>query len=155
VQSGDLTVKQRDKLLAEMTDEVGHLVLRDNYLQTQALSIAEMQGWFRLDQQGRFMRGLERGAKLDRAIEFLPDDETLANRLAQRHGLTRPELAVLLAYAKMSLYDELLPSDLPDDPQLLDDLRRYFPSVLRERFPEQIAQHRLRREIIATVVTNS
>jgi len=155
LQAGDLTVKQRDKLLAEMTDEVGLLVLRDNYLQSQALTIAETQGWFRLDQQGRFMRGLERAGKLDRAIEFLPDDETLANRLAQRHGLTRPELAVLLAYAKMSLYDELLPSDLPDDPQLVDDLRRYFPSVLRERFPQQIAEHRLRREIIATVVTNS
>ncbi len=155
VEAGDLTVKQRDKLLAEMTDEVGLLVLRDNYLQTQAISIAEAQDWFRLDQQGRFMRTLERAGKLDRAIEFLPDDETIANRLAQRHGLTRPELAVLLAYAKTSLYEELLPSDLPDDPQLVDDLKRYFPAVLRERFAEAIAEHRLRREIIATVVTNS
>ncbi|MGH6941295.1 NAD-glutamate dehydrogenase [Hypericibacter sp.] len=155
VAAGDLTLKQRDKLLAQMTDEVGGLVLRDNYLQTQALTLAETQGWFRLDQQGRFMRALERAGKLDRAIEFLPDDETLATRLAQRHGLTRPELAVLMAYAKMSLYDELLPSDLPDDPQLIDDLRRYFPKLLQERFPDQIAQHQLRREIIATVVTNS
>jgi glutamate dehydrogenase len=155
VAAGDLTLKQRDKLLVQMTDEVGTLVLRDNYLQTQALTLAETQGWFRLDQQGRFMRALERAGKLDRAIEFLPDDETLATRLAQRNGLTRPELAVLMAYAKMSLYDELLPSDLPDDPQLLDDLRRYFPKLLQERFPEQIAQHQLRREIIVTVVTNS
>ncbi|MFZ5791330.1 MAG: NAD-glutamate dehydrogenase [Pseudomonadota bacterium] len=155
VAAGDLTLKQRDKLLAEMTDEVAALVLRDNYLQTQAISIAEAQGWLRLDQQGRFMRVLERAGKLDRAIEFLPDDETLANRLAQRHGLTRPELAVLMAYAKISLYDELLPSDLPDDPQLVDDLKRYFPTALKERFVEQIAQHRLRREIIASVVTNS
>jgi glutamate dehydrogenase len=155
VAAGDLTLKQRDKLLAQMTDEVGSLVLRDNYLQSQALTLAETQGWFRLDQQGRFMRNLERAGKLDRAIEFLPDDETLATRLAQRQGLSRPELAVLMAYAKMSLYDELLPSDLPDDSQLLDDLRRYFPKLLQERFADQITQHRLRREIIATVVTNS
>ena len=80
------------------------------------------------------MRALERAGKLDRAIEFLPDDETLASRLAQRQGLTRPELAVLLAYAKITLYDELLASDLPDDPQLVDDLMRYFPAVLQERF---------------------
>jgi glutamate dehydrogenase len=155
VAAGDLTLKQRDKLLTQMTDDVAALVLRDNYLQTQALTLAETQGWFRLDQQGRFMRALERAGKLDRAIEFLPDDETLATRLAQRNGLTRPELAVLMAYAKMSLYDELLPSDLPDDPQLIDDLRRYFPKLLQERFSDQIAQHQLRREIIATVVTNS
>jgi len=155
LQAGDLTLKQRDKLLADMTDEVGTLVLRDNYLQTQALSIAENQGWHRLDQQGRMIRALERAGKLDRALEFLPDDETMANRLAQHQGLTRPELAIMLAYSKMSLYEELLPSDLPDDPQLLDDLKRYFPTVLRERFAEQIAEHRLRREIIATVVTNS
>ncbi|MDY0882262.1 NAD-glutamate dehydrogenase [Dongia soli] len=155
VANGDLTMKQRDKLLADMTDEVGNLVLRDNYLQSQAISIAEYQSFRLLDQQGRFMRGLERAGRLDRAIEFLPDDETMRLRLSQRLGLTRPELSVLLAYAKNSLYDELLPSDLPDDPQLADDLITYFPRPLQKSYREQIEQHRLRREIIATVVTNS
>ncbi len=155
VAGGDLTQKQRDCLLAEMTGEVARLVLRDNYLQNQALSVAEFQGWKQLDQQGRLMRALERAGKLDRALEFLPDDEELKDRLTAETGLTRPELAVLLAYAKMALYDELVPSDLPDDPQLEDDLARYFPAQLGERFRPAIGRHRLRREIIATGVTNS
>jgi glutamate dehydrogenase len=155
VANGDLTMKQRDKVLADMTDEVGDLVLRDNYLQSQALSIAEAQSFRLIDQQGRFMRGLERTGRLDRAIEYLPDDETMRQRLSQRVGLTRAESAVLLAYSKNSLYDELLPSDLPDDPQLAEDLITYFPSNLQKHYRPQIEQHRLRREIIATVVTNS
>lgn len=155
VTRGDLSMVQRDKLLAEMTDEVGDLVLRDNYLQSQALSVAEAQSFTLLDQQNRFMRALEKQSRLDRAIEFLPDDETIQHRLAQRVGLTRPENAVLLAYAKMALYDELLPSDLPDDPQLIDDLVHYFPAPLRQSFRKQIEGHRLRREIIATAATNS
>ncbi len=155
VAAGDMTLKQRNRLLTQMAEEVAQLVLRDNYLQTQAISLAERQGWQRIDRQGRFMRALERAGKLDRALEFLPDDEAIQARLAHRQGLTRPELSVLLAYAKMTLYDELLPSDLPDDPELVDDLMRYFPSVLRERYPEAVAQHRLRREIIATYTTNS
>ena len=155
VANGDMTVKQRDALLAEMTEEVGELVLRDNYLQSQALSIAEAQSYTLVDQQGRFMRGLERINRLDRNIEFLPDDEIMRQRVTQRIGLTRPEGAVLLAYSKNVLYDELLPSDLPDDPQLTDDLINYFPSKLRGTFQKLIAKHRLRREIIATVVTNS
>jgi glutamate dehydrogenase len=155
VQAGDLTMKQRDKLLAQMTDDVAQLVLRDNYLQSQALGIAEAQGFTLLDQQNRFMRALERSGRLDRAIEFLPDEEIVRQRLNQRIGLTRPEMAVLLAYAKNSIYDELLPSDLPDDPQLEDDLVKYFPGALQQSNKEQIGKHRLRREIIATVVTNS
>jgi len=155
VQAGDLTMKQRDKLLAQMTDDVAELVLRDNYLQSQALSIAEAQSFTLLDQQNRFMKALERSGRLDRVIEFLPDDEAVRQRLNQRIGLTRPEMAVLLAYAKNSIYDELLPSDLPDDPQLEDDLVKYFPGALQQSYKEQIARHRLRREIIATVITNS
>ncbi|MEX2298550.1 MAG: NAD-glutamate dehydrogenase [Dongiaceae bacterium] len=155
VDAGDLTMKQRDKLLEQMTDEVAELVLRDNYLQTQAISIWRKHDWLRLDQHGRFMRALERSGQLDRALEYLPDDETIQERIALRQGLARPELAVLLAYAKISLYQELLPSDLPDDPQLVDDLVRYFPTPLQQRYREAIAQHRLRREIIAAVVTNS
>ncbi len=155
VASGDLTMKQRDKILASMTDDVGRLVLRHNYLQSQALSVAESLSYTLLDQQSRFMRSLERGGKLDRAIEFLPDDETMRERLVQRIGLTRPELAVLLAYSKTTLYDELLPSDLPDDPRLVEDLIDYFPPAIKSEFRPQIEKHRLRREIIATLVTNS
>ena len=155
VAAGELTLEQRDRLLESMTDEVAELVLRDNYLQSQALTVAEARGPEALDRLGRLMRGLERAGRLDRAIEFLPDDEVLAERAAARRGLTRPELAVLLAYAKIALYQELLPSDLPDDPRLEDDLTHYFPRPLRERYAGRIAGHRLRREIIASVVTNS
>jgi glutamate dehydrogenase len=145
----------RDKQLAALTDEVAALVLRDNYLQGEALSLAERQGVDVLDQQIRLMRGLERNGKLSRSIEFLPDDETLAARATSRVGLTRPELAVLLSYAKMTLDAELLPSALPDDPELVGDLLRYFPTPLVERYRPAIEQHRLRREIIATFVANS
>src|SRR5262249_36956509 len=100
------------------------------------------------------IRELERAGRLDRALEFLPDDETLAARAASRRGLSRPELAILLAYSKMSLDHDLLASDVPDQPELAGDLRDYFPPALRERFAAQIAAHPLRREIVATVVTN-
>lgn len=155
VADGELTAKQRERLLAEMTDEVGELVLRDNYLQGQALSVAEAQGARALPLLGRFMRGLERRGRLDRAVEFLPDGPALAKRQQDGHGMTRPELAVLLAYAKMALYDALLDSDLPEDSYFATDLARYFPRPLRKRFPEAIGRHRLRREIIATSVANS
>src|SRR5439155_551566 len=102
----------------------------------------------------RFIRDLERAGRLDRALEFLPDDETLAERAAHGRGLVRPELAVLLAYAKMTLYDELLASDLPDAPELAEELRGYFPAAVRDRLGPLIASHPLRREIVATVVTN-
>ncbi|HEY0834300.1 MAG TPA: NAD-glutamate dehydrogenase domain-containing protein, partial [Azospirillum sp.] len=155
VARGDMTMKQRDALLAGMTDEVGQLVLSDNYRQTQALTVAQARGAEMLEPQARFIRALERAGKLKRRIEFLPDEEELAERIADRQGLTRPELAVLLAYAKITLYDDLLASDLPDDPFMADDLMRYFPEPLRERFAEAISGHRLRREIVATSVTNS
>jgi len=155
VTSGALTMARRDDLLAAMTEDVGLLVLRDNYLQSQAVSLAATQSYMLLDQQGRFMRALERQGKLDRAIEYLPDDETLRQRLQLRVGLTRSELSVLLAYAKTSLYEDLLPSDLPDDPQLAEDLVNYFPVAMHAPYRALIQKHRLRREIIATVVTNS
>jgi glutamate dehydrogenase len=145
----------RDKALAAMTDEVAGLVLRDNYLQGEAISLAERQGVDLLDQEIRLMRGLERAGKLSRTIEFLPDDETLTTRAASRIGLTRPELAVLLSYAKTTLDAELLPSALPDDPELVGDLLRYFPAPLVARYRPAIERHRLRREIIATFVANS
>ncbi|MGQ0663063.1 MAG: NAD-glutamate dehydrogenase [Pseudomonadota bacterium] len=155
VARGDMTMKQRDELLARMTDEVAALVLRDNYRQTQALSLVQAQGAAALDRHVRLIRRLERAGRLNRGLEFLPDDEEIARRQAAGKGLTRPELAILLAYAKMSLYDELLASDLPDDPTLADDLKNYFPAPLRTRHKDAIHRHRLRREIIATAVTNS
>ncbi|MBI5166021.1 MAG: NAD-glutamate dehydrogenase [Magnetospirillum sp.] len=154
VAEGDLTPKQRDELLVAMTDEVARLVLRDNYLQTLALSVMEMHSPDRLDADGRVMRLLEKSGRLDRALEGLPDEETLIERAAARKGLVRPELAVLLAYAKIWLNDALLGSDLPDDPFLAGDLARTFPAPIRERFAAAIPRHRLRREIVATAVTN-
>ncbi len=154
IAAGTLGQQEREPLLAQMTDDVAALVLRDNYLQGEALSVAEARGPAALDRQVRLIRDLERAGRLDRALEFLPDDETLAARAAARQRLTRPELAVLLAYAKMSLDHDLLASDLPDQPELAADLRDYFPSALRARFAAEIAAHPLRREITATVVTN-
>jgi glutamate dehydrogenase len=153
---GELSgIEERNRIIHEMTEDVGRLVLRDNYEQTQAISITHTLGELLLDTQARFIRGLEKQGKLNRAGEGLPDDETIAERHAQGLGLTRPEIAVLLAYAKMGLYEDLLKSDLPDDPQLVDDLIRYFPDDLRVRFRAALERHKLRREIIATVVTNA
>jgi glutamate dehydrogenase len=158
IAAGALGREEREPLLAQMTDDVAALVLRDNYLQGEALSVAEARGPAALDRQTRLIRDLERPGertgRLDRALEFLPDDETLAARAAARRGLTRPELAVLLAYAKMSLDQDLVAADLPDLPELAADLRDYFPPALRERFAAQIALHPLKREIAATVMTN-
>jgi glutamate dehydrogenase len=155
IEGGELKAGDRNALLAAMTDEVGKLVLRDNYEQTQAISLTHALGEGVLDEQARFMRALERAGRLDRAIEFLPDDDTIAERHAAHHGLTRPELAIVLAYAKIVLFADLLGSNLPDDPQLVHDLLLYFPVALRDRFRAAIERHRLRREIIATYLTNN
>jgi len=152
--NGDMTRKQRNQLLASMTDEVAALCLRDNYLQTQSITVTQNLGVHLLDRLARFMRGLEKEGRLDRDIEFLPDDDALAERLQRGQALTRPEIAVLLSYAKIVLNDELLLSDLPDDPCMVPELLSYFPKPLRERFPDGIKKHRLRREIVATVLTN-
>jgi glutamate dehydrogenase len=154
VAEGDLTGKQRNQLLAEMTDAVGERVLRGSYTQTQALSLARAQAPAMLDVHDRLMRYFEQAGRLDRALEALPDAETVAERRTAGLGLAQPELAVILAYSKITLYAALLDSDLPEDPALADDLARYFPSPLPERFGDRIPQHRLRREIVATRVTN-
>ena len=151
---GGMTREQRDTLLAEMTDDVARLVLADNYKQTQALTVAEARAPETLEDLTRFARWMEKAGKLNRAIEYLPDEEEVAARAQRRKGLTRPELAVLLAYSKIDLYDKLLDSELPDDPKMAEDLTRYFPRLLRDRFAEAIPGHRLRREIICTVATN-
>jgi glutamate dehydrogenase len=152
---GELTEKQRNKLMAEMTDDVAGLVLRDNYFQTQALSLARRMARQLLEQQARFMRFLEKAGRLNRAIEFLPDDEQIAERNEQGTGLTAPESAVLLAYSKLWLFDELLASDLPEDQWVATALERYFPPLLRERYAAYMDRHPLKREIVATHVLNS
>jgi glutamate dehydrogenase len=154
VADGEMTEKQRNKLLAEMTDEVGELVLADNYYQTQALSVAGRRAAELLESDARMMRFLETAGRLNRAIEFLPSDEEIAERKAAKQGLTSPERAVLLAYGKMWLYDELLASDLPEDPFVERVLAGYFPRVLRERYGEAMQRHPLKREIIATCLAN-
>ncbi|GAB4214039.1 MAG: NAD-glutamate dehydrogenase [Rhodoferax sp.] len=155
VESGDLTLKQRNELLAQMTDEVAHLVLMDNYYQTQALDLAAHRTLYVLDAQQRLMHALEAAGRLDRALEYLPSDSTLAQRRTQQQGLTPPESAVLLAYAKMALFDDLLASDLPEDPFFERALQAYFPAQVWQRFAPEIARHPLKREIIATAVSNS
>jgi len=155
VADGCLSVPQRNKLLASMTNEVSGLVLRHNYLQTQAMTMIQSKGSNALDSQIRLMRMLERTGRLDRDVEFLPDDEILAERNAAKQGLTRPEIAIVMSYAKIWLYDELLDSDMPDDPWLEEDLLEYFPTPLRGKYLKDIRRHRLRREIIATRATNS
>ncbi len=154
VAAGKLTLAQRNELLQQMTDEVADLVLRDNYLQGLALSVAEAQGPERLDAEARLLRDLESAGRLDRAVEFLPSNDTLAARAQARQPLTRPELSVLLAYVKNTLAEDLLASDFPDDAQLAEDLYAYFPKVLVERFRAEIGAHQLRRELIATVAAN-
>ena len=154
VASDDMTTSGRDRLLESMTDEVGRLVLRDNYLQTQCIDLCQVDGPGSLGEQSRFMQFLEAGSRLDRDIEYLPNAEEIAERLADERGLTRPETAVIVSYSKMTMYDELLASELPDDEALVDVAIDYFPSALREDFADGIREHRLRREIVATVLTN-
>jgi glutamate dehydrogenase len=155
LRSGALTLPARNALLAEMTDEVARLVLRNNYQQTLALSLAQRRALEDLGFQQRLMQTLEMHGQLDRAVEFLPDEMALAERRKRGLALTRPELAVLLAYAKLSLYNELLDSSVPDDPYLGRELERYFPKEISQRYDEALHAHRLRREIIATQLTNS
>lgn len=154
VRDGDMTVKQRNKLLAEMTDEVGHLVLRNNYSQNTALSNACAQAPSLLHAHQRFMRRLSRDGDLNRALEFLPTDRQIRELLNSGKGLSQPELAVLLAYTKITAAEELISTSLPDDAHLQELLHAYFPRQLRERFPDAVDAHALRREIITTVLVN-
>ena len=155
VEAGDMTEKQRNELLASMTDEVGDLVLRDNYQQTQAISQALALAHPMVDVHARYMHSLEHEGRLDRNLEFLPGDEELGERRSENRGLTAPELAILLSYGKITAYQDILRSDAPEDPYLARELERYFPTPLRDRFREQIHEHRLHRQITATHVTNS
>ena len=152
---GTLAAAERDALMFGMTDEVAALVLRHNYQQSQAISVAEAQAAEEHDRLERFMRALERQGRLDRAVEFLPDTVAMRARAQAKQYLTRPELSVLLAYAKIDLTDEILDSDLPDDPLLEAELLRYFPTTLQQKFEPEVRSHRLRREITTLQVVNS
>jgi glutamate dehydrogenase len=154
VAGGDMTPKQRSELLVAMTDAVAEKVRYGSYTQTQALSLAVAQAAAMVDVHARLIADLEQVAGLNREIEFLPTDEAINDRKLNRQGLVAPELAVLMAHCKIHLYDRLLDSDLPEDEYLGHDLERYFPAPLAERFAERMRAHRLRREIIATVVAN-
>jgi glutamate dehydrogenase len=154
VADGQLSEEQRNELLVEMTDAVAERVLYGCYTQTQALSLALAQAEPMVDVHDRLIHHLEQVAGLDRELEFLPMEEEVSDRKAAHQGLLSPELAVVMAYCKIHLYSELLESDLPEDPYLGHDLERYFPPPLPERYGEQMQSHRLRREIISTVVAN-
>src|SRR5256886_7841206 len=155
MRDGRLSRPARNALLAEVTEAVAALVLRNNYLQTLAISLAERRGLEDLGFEQRLMQTLETAGELDRALEFLPDDMEIAERRRRSQALTRPELSVLLAYAKLSLNHELVHSSVPDDPYLGRELDRYFPKAIADQFPDALTQHRLRREIIATQLANS
>ncbi|HEY6398532.1 MAG TPA: NAD-glutamate dehydrogenase, partial [Solirubrobacteraceae bacterium] len=174
VRADTISIDRRNELLQEMTDSVAAQVLYGSYTQTQALSLALAQAAPMVDVHGRLIRRLEQVAGLKRRLEALPDEDTIAERKAAHQGLVAPELAVVMAYCKIYLYSELLDSDLPEDPYLAEDLERYFPAPLgpgharhsaspdvpgpkssaSERPSAEMRQHRLRREIIATVVAN-
>jgi len=155
VTRGEMALEERNQLLAQMTDEVEQLVLNDNYRQNQAISMMERMSRHRLGSMQHFIRTLESRGLLDRALEYLPSDAEFAERKARGQGLTRPELSILLSYDKIVIYQQLLESDVPEDPYLSKELVRYFPEPLRKRFAEHMERHRLRREIIATAITNS
>ncbi len=150
-----LTLAKRNQLLAAMTDEVAQLVLRDNYLQSQALSMMQVRASKDLLEHVHTIRSLELAGLLDRGLEFRPMAEEIDERRKAGRGLTRPELAILIAYAKMALYSLLIDSDVPEDPYLGHEIDRYFPAKMEKRLGKYFRQHRLRREIIATATTNS
>ena len=154
VANGDLTRKQRTNLLEQMTDEVGELVLRNNYLQTQALSCAVAQATSMLEVHARLIETFEREGRLDPAIEFLPDKEEISERRAAGTGLVAPELSVLLAYVKIELFKDLLETSLPGDAYFARELELYFPQPLRERYRDLMGDHRLAAEIVSTIVAN-
>ncbi|GAA77778.1 NAD-glutamate dehydrogenase [Pseudoalteromonas fuliginea] len=155
VAEGDLTRKQRDELLYSMTDEVSELVLKDCYRQTHTISITQSKGTSTLKEKIRFIHALEKDGKLNRAIEFIPSDEELAERAAAGKDLTRPELSVLVSYAKMVLKESLVSDEITENPYYRQLLVKSFPRPLREKFNDAMNNHPLRKEIIATKLANN
>ncbi len=155
VRSGDMTLKQRNTLLASMTDDVAAQVLRDNYEQNVLLGNARAQEHPMLPVHRRLIHWLEERGDLDRSLEFLPSEGEIDRRFGTGNGLKSPEFSVLVAYAKLALKEDLLPTELPDDPWFQQTLGDYFPPALREQFAAELADHPLRREIITNSVVNS
>ncbi|WP_051560426.1 NAD-glutamate dehydrogenase [Marinobacterium jannaschii] len=154
VANGDMTVKQRNALLKEMTDEVSELVLQNNYNQALAISLAHEHAKQHVDEYQRLIHRLEGEGKLNRPLEFLPTDEELQQRKQDQSGFTRPELSVLISYAKAELKEQLASTWITKDPYLAKAVFTAFPAVLQQRFPEEIAAHRLQPEIVATQIAN-
>ncbi|SHO56447.1 NAD-glutamate dehydrogenase [Vibrio quintilis] len=154
VMNGDLTMKKRNELLQSMQDEVGDIVLSDAYRQSESLSVSETAGVTTVKELIRFIHALEKNNILDRALENLPDDETLLEREKQGIGLTRPELSVLVAYGKMVLKEQLATARITDDAYHAAHLVEYFPSELRRNYLDLLPGHPLRQELIATALAN-
>ncbi|WP_163934993.1 NAD-glutamate dehydrogenase [Paraferrimonas sp. SM1919] len=155
VANGDLTVKQRNVLLEDMTEEVSGIVLDDCNQQSRAISVTQLNGASELKEHTRFIQHLEREGQLDRELEFLPSDDELAERQAEDGSLTRPELCVLFAYAKMVLKEELLIDDIVQNSYFDSHLINYFPERLQQSYQAEMADHPLRGEIIATSLANA
>jgi len=155
VERGDLTEKQRNELLVEMQDEVVELVLYNNRRQTEAISVAVSQAADNLEMHHRVIQEMERAGNLNRALEFLPDKDEIVFRKIEHRGLTRPEIAVLMAYSKTILKKALLDSTLPEDPFIAKELALAFPKPIQKRFSAYFDRHRLKREIIATRISNT
>lgn len=149
-----ITLEERNKVLEVMTDEVSHLVLSDNHLQTQAVSIMHLQGSSVLGEQSQFLDNLEKSGLLNRKIEFLPTKKEIEKRQVDKISMTRPELCTMLAYAKMDIYNQILNSALVKDKHFEHELFSYFPKVMQEKFSDEIKHHQLRNEIVATQITN-
>ena len=154
VNNGDMTEKQRNTLLENMTQEVSDLVLNDNYQQTQAISLAALQSVNNVELHSRYIDDLEQKGKLDRSLEFIPDEKTLMERKLSGRGMLRPGIAVLLCYSKILINDQILASDVPEDPYLANFLVDAFPKPLQKKYADEINEHQLRREIIATKISN-
>lgn len=154
VTGGDLTLKQRNKLLNDMTDDVADIVIEDCYRQTQSISLSSLLGSEQIKEYTRFIHALEKDGKLNRELEFLPSDDELADRMAKNMGLTRPELAILTAYGKMVLKERLVTTEVSDNSYFQQLLTGAFPTVLQKKFSNEISQHPLKAEIIATKLAN-
>lgn len=155
VADGEMTLEQRNKLLEQMTDEIARLVLLDNYEQTQMVSLETSVAVQTIDIFRRYMAELEKRGRLNRKLEFLPTEKTLLERKANGQSLTRPEIAVLIAYCKMFVKEDILASDIPEDPFFINQLSLAFPEILSAQYFEQMKQHSLKREIIATQISKN
>ncbi|MDA0901921.1 MAG: NAD-glutamate dehydrogenase [Proteobacteria bacterium] len=154
VSSGKISLSERNKILESMTDNVAEHVLTDNRLQTQILTIENSKGHLALGDQAQFLKMMERSGLLNSKVEFLPNEKEIAKRQYEKKGMTRPELSVMLSYSKMDLYAKILDSGLTKDKYFQSYLHNYFPVQLQEKFAKEIDSHRLRDEVIATVICN-